>query len=329
MPAHRPSRQSPRVLDRSPKHVSCEGCRTRKMRCSRTANCKGCQARGVACVWKSAIPSRTSEEVTLDDQEREIQRLNRLVVQLAQRVLELGGKTSDIHGAEYFAVEPVPHAGPSSGEPVYPDSPTSQTSSPPAFAFSVADSIPVVASSSYTHQPEPDFSSLIEPEFSDGESSIVVKPASRSSSSAPFAFVPPRPGPSSSSYTYKSPPPKRYELPPTSKHFTAARPATTSAAVDSASYSTFPPSSSLSSRRPTTSIPSPPRPRIDTAVATYDSPPYGHISPAAVEHYRPPAPQTAPLPSYRSQNSRLSHYPYPLIPSHDLFEHRRDGHGVA
>ncbi|GAA5892037.1 hypothetical protein JCM6882_005671 [Rhodosporidiobolus microsporus] len=74
------------------------------MRCSRTANCKGCQARGI---------DRTSEEVTIDEQEREIQRLNRLVRDLRQRILQLGGRGNDLLLGENEAA-PADAARPSS-----------------------------------------------------------------------------------------------------------------------------------------------------------------------------------------------------------------------
>ncbi|GAA6006715.1 hypothetical protein JCM10207_005029 [Rhodosporidiobolus poonsookiae] len=78
------------------KHKSCEGCRSRKMRCSRTANCTNCIAREIPCVWAGSAPSRSSEDATIEEQGREIYRLNMLVARLQARIEELGGNSADI-----------------------------------------------------------------------------------------------------------------------------------------------------------------------------------------------------------------------------------------
>ncbi|GAA5997351.1 Zn(II)2Cys6 transcription factor domain-containing protein [Rhodotorula paludigena] len=76
--------------------VSCEGCRARKLRCSRTKNCSKCKARGIPCIWAAGnAPSRSEEEATLEEKEREIRRLNCLVDRLKLRVRELGGTEDD------------------------------------------------------------------------------------------------------------------------------------------------------------------------------------------------------------------------------------------
>ncbi|BGP12523.1 hypothetical protein JCM10213_007633 [Rhodosporidiobolus nylandii] len=78
---------------------SCVGCRERKQRCSRTQNCENCQSRGI---------DRTAEDATIEDQQREIYRLNMHVGRLITRVRELGGEVDDLVTAgEARAVPPA------------------------------------------------------------------------------------------------------------------------------------------------------------------------------------------------------------------------------
>ncbi|GAA5843004.1 hypothetical protein JCM11251_007310 [Rhodosporidiobolus azoricus] len=118
------------------------------MRCSRTANCEGCQRRGVECVWIGSAPSRTSDEVTIVDQEREIQRLNRLVRELRGRIVKLGGTEKDLVLAKKRTASPQSWSGSSfEASSVEVDQPviTPQSTKPPSSTAS--SSLPSPATS--------------------------------------------------------------------------------------------------------------------------------------------------------------------------------------
>ncbi|KAM0747934.1 hypothetical protein T439DRAFT_366178 [Meredithblackwellia eburnea MCA 4105] len=92
------------------RHVSCENCRARKMRCSRTENCTSCTIRvrtpspffvseqglgdvitrlvvqGEECVWKDAIPSRTRADLDAETAQLEIERLHSVIETLTERL---------------------------------------------------------------------------------------------------------------------------------------------------------------------------------------------------------------------------------------------------
>ncbi|GAA5961720.1 hypothetical protein JCM3765_000488 [Sporobolomyces pararoseus] len=68
------------------KHLSCENCRIRKMRCSRTSPCLSCKMRGDECVWIGAAPNGTANEDEVEATQMEVNRLKRLVDLLLTRL---------------------------------------------------------------------------------------------------------------------------------------------------------------------------------------------------------------------------------------------------
>ncbi|GAA5846167.1 hypothetical protein JCM9279_005844 [Rhodotorula babjevae] len=73
-------------------HMSCEGCRVRKLRCSRQHNCIACVERGEPCVWKGGRPASglTPQDVRngILSTRRELARLERLTRLLAARYVK-------------------------------------------------------------------------------------------------------------------------------------------------------------------------------------------------------------------------------------------------
>ncbi|GAA5988856.1 hypothetical protein JCM5350_000986 [Sporobolomyces pararoseus] len=68
------------------KHLSCENCRIRKMRCSRTSPCLSCKMRGDECVWIGAAPNGTANEDEVEATQIEVNRLKKLVDLLLTRL---------------------------------------------------------------------------------------------------------------------------------------------------------------------------------------------------------------------------------------------------
>ncbi|GAA5969084.1 hypothetical protein JCM11641_007462 [Rhodosporidiobolus odoratus] len=130
------------------RHFSCEGCRLRKQRCSRTADCRGCQTRGIECVWNGSAPSRTSEAVTIDEQEREIHRLNGLVARLSTRVLDLGGKVADLLPATSYSISSQEPSPSGSAELLCPPAPVIKAEPPSPVTSGRSPSIASSASAS-------------------------------------------------------------------------------------------------------------------------------------------------------------------------------------
>ncbi|GAA5944626.1 hypothetical protein JCM3775_005856 [Rhodotorula graminis] len=73
-------------------HLSCEGCRLRKLRCSRQRNCIACVERGEPCVWKGGRPASGLTPQDIRDgitvARRELARLSRLARLLAARYIK-------------------------------------------------------------------------------------------------------------------------------------------------------------------------------------------------------------------------------------------------
>ncbi|BGP26284.1 C6 transcription factor [Rhodotorula toruloides] len=76
----------------SARHLSCEGCRKRKLKCSRTAPCVGCTLRGADCVWLDCKPGQGETTASLEENLAEIERLNRVVHQLQALLIERDGR---------------------------------------------------------------------------------------------------------------------------------------------------------------------------------------------------------------------------------------------
>ncbi|GAA5906460.1 hypothetical protein JCM8208_004667 [Rhodotorula glutinis] len=73
-------------------HMSCEGCRVRKLRCSRQRNCLACVERGEPCVWKGGRPVSGLTPIDIRNgivsAKRELARLERLARLLAARYVK-------------------------------------------------------------------------------------------------------------------------------------------------------------------------------------------------------------------------------------------------
>ncbi|GAA5977826.1 hypothetical protein JCM10908_005111 [Rhodotorula pacifica] len=70
------------------RHLSCENCRMRKMRCSRQSPCLSCRMRGDECIWVGTPPGGVAEEDELKSTNDEIERLKKLVDLLLERLEE-------------------------------------------------------------------------------------------------------------------------------------------------------------------------------------------------------------------------------------------------
>ncbi|GAA6016467.1 hypothetical protein JCM11491_002424 [Sporobolomyces phaffii] len=90
------------------RHLSCENCRIRKMRCSRTSPCLSCKMRGDECVWVGAAPNGTANEDEVEATQSEVNRLKKLVDLLLTRL-----EQQDNELERYF---PTPHRVPSSSQ---------------------------------------------------------------------------------------------------------------------------------------------------------------------------------------------------------------------
>ncbi|GAA5983502.1 hypothetical protein JCM11641_005831 [Rhodosporidiobolus odoratus] len=70
------------------RHLSCENCRIRKMKCSRQSPCLSCRMRGDECVWIGTAPNGSADEDELESSANEVARLKRLVDLLLARLEE-------------------------------------------------------------------------------------------------------------------------------------------------------------------------------------------------------------------------------------------------
>ncbi|GAA5983511.1 hypothetical protein JCM11641_005834 [Rhodosporidiobolus odoratus] len=78
--------------NKNARHLSCEGCRKRKMKCSRTAPCVACELRGCECVWVDCKPSQGVTKISVEENEREIIRLTKIIAQLQSLIIERDGR---------------------------------------------------------------------------------------------------------------------------------------------------------------------------------------------------------------------------------------------
>ncbi|GAA5855008.1 hypothetical protein JCM9279_005720 [Rhodotorula babjevae] len=78
------------------RHQSCEGCRKRKMKCSRTMPCIACEVRGQNCVWLDSKPTHGLLQPSLDETQAEIVRLGKVIKQLQALVTEKDGQPLDL-----------------------------------------------------------------------------------------------------------------------------------------------------------------------------------------------------------------------------------------
>ncbi|KPV71668.1 uncharacterized protein RHOBADRAFT_56501 [Rhodotorula graminis WP1] len=72
----------------SVRHLSCENCRVRKMKCSRQSPCLSCRSRGDKCVWIGQAPNGSADEDELEASTNEVNRLKKLVDLLLARLEE-------------------------------------------------------------------------------------------------------------------------------------------------------------------------------------------------------------------------------------------------
>ncbi|GAA5903023.1 hypothetical protein JCM8208_000432 [Rhodotorula glutinis] len=70
------------------RHLSCENCRVRKMKCSRQSPCLSCRSRGDKCVWIGQAPNGSADEDELEQSTNEVNRLKKLVDLLLARLEE-------------------------------------------------------------------------------------------------------------------------------------------------------------------------------------------------------------------------------------------------
>lgn len=75
--------------------VSCQFCRKRKLRCSRTAPCSNCVSRGIICDLVQPVPQPSSASSKSEDPDI-VQRLNRLETLLLAQKGEERGKGSQL-----------------------------------------------------------------------------------------------------------------------------------------------------------------------------------------------------------------------------------------
>ncbi|GAA5841936.1 hypothetical protein JCM5353_004215 [Sporobolomyces roseus] len=102
------------------RHMSCEGCRKRKAKCSRTFPCAGCTMRDAECIWTSKPLQRklgTPGPISLYENKLEIARLKKVVHQLETIISE-----RDAEQAAYRALLPAPP--PRLENPSYPSTST-------------------------------------------------------------------------------------------------------------------------------------------------------------------------------------------------------------
>ncbi|GAA6050601.1 hypothetical protein JCM3770_001482 [Rhodotorula araucariae] len=70
------------------RHLSCENCRVRKMKCSRQSPCLSCRMRGDKCIWIGQAPNGSADEDELERSQNEVNRLKKLVDLLLARLEE-------------------------------------------------------------------------------------------------------------------------------------------------------------------------------------------------------------------------------------------------
>ncbi|GJN92909.1 hypothetical protein Rhopal_005951-T1 [Rhodotorula paludigena] len=152
------------------RHLSCEGCRKRKLKCSRTSPCAACELRGAECIWLDCKPSQGFINGSHDDNMAEIERLHKIIKQLQQMLIERDG------------------------QPYYPPVP------PPTPPYGHLDPLP---SPGYHHTPRvyhvgPSPTQFLPPPHPYGVGATWVSPTRSFSNPSPSTLFP--------SYTYRSSP---------------------------------------------------------------------------------------------------------------------------
>ncbi|BGP56953.1 hypothetical protein JCM8202_000906 [Rhodotorula sphaerocarpa] len=92
----------------SARHLSCQGCRTRKQKCSRTYPCVSCAVKGIECVWQDTAPTHGIIQTSLDENLSEIVRLNKVVRQLQALLTERDGRASQPPSTFSVITPPTP-----------------------------------------------------------------------------------------------------------------------------------------------------------------------------------------------------------------------------
>ncbi|GAA6033877.1 hypothetical protein JCM8097_000382 [Rhodosporidiobolus ruineniae] len=102
--------------DNRQRHLSCENCRIRKMKCSRQDPCLSCRMRGDTCLWVgTAPPNGSAAQDELEQSTAEVQRLKRLVDLLLARLEEQDEQQGIVPPSQAYGATPAAmHAGPSS-----------------------------------------------------------------------------------------------------------------------------------------------------------------------------------------------------------------------
>ncbi|GAA5886186.1 hypothetical protein JCM16303_004454 [Sporobolomyces ruberrimus] len=141
------------------RHLSCENCRIRKMRCSRTEPCLACRMRGDECVWIGAAPNGSANEDEVEATGMEVNRLKKLVDLLLTRL-----EQQDTELERHFPTGNLPPPAASSR----PGPPSSN--SVPSSSSHHRTSIPYDP-----HRPQPDQSGVRSFGFASSASDILVE----------------------------------------------------------------------------------------------------------------------------------------------------------
>ncbi|GAA5977049.1 hypothetical protein JCM10908_004836 [Rhodotorula pacifica] len=105
------------------RHLSCENCRLRKIKCSRQSPCLTCKMRGDTCKWVGSPPAGGSNDVdALAESNDEIKRLRRLVDALLERLeeQEVGMVALEGHGLKSPSAEYQQHFATAQDAPASP-----------------------------------------------------------------------------------------------------------------------------------------------------------------------------------------------------------------
>ncbi|ORY47571.1 hypothetical protein BCR35DRAFT_356197 [Leucosporidium creatinivorum] len=86
--------------------VSCENCRRRKMKCSRTFPCASCDMRDEECIWKEGTAPAPAGDTELEAAHNEVRRLRKLVDMLMGRLQEVQDDHSRL--VDGFGLPPLP-----------------------------------------------------------------------------------------------------------------------------------------------------------------------------------------------------------------------------
>ncbi|GAA5977822.1 hypothetical protein JCM10908_005109 [Rhodotorula pacifica] len=187
----------------SARHLSCQGCRTRKSKCSRTFPCVSCAVRGEECIWIDTEPAHGVLQSSLEENIAEIRRLNKVVKQLQglliERDLRTGGGGGG-NGTIYpgYMMSPTSATTPAAGVVTPP--------TPPGMDYLPAAVLPPPPPPMQRQQSMPQYSDLSTHGYGPtsfataGEASALrAPPMLRSQSEYGYTFPPPPPSASASS----------------------------------------------------------------------------------------------------------------------------------